>query len=234
MENWILAVDNNPNNFEATQKEWLKHHVFIKMVKSMQEALKLLANTDFLLIVIVADNIVEYLPHVKLMRDMKPIPILVISSKYNASEKLEAIQLGADEYIAYPSTDEEVVASGKALIRRYTVLNHQTEKPLTIITYHDIFMCVEYRKLFLEGKEIELTRKEFDLLHLLLSSIGRVYTHEQIYRHVWVDETDNVSADHAVWGMVSRVRKKLRSAPDTLDYIKTVRDAGYCIDMALE
>ena len=234
MENWILAVDNNPNNFEATQKEWLKHHVFIKMVKSMQEALKLLANTDFLLIVIVADNIVEYLPHVKLMRDMKPIPILVISSKYNASEKLEAIQLGADEYIAYPSTDEEVVASGKALIRRYTVLNHQTEKPLTIITYHDIFMCVEYRKLFLEGKEIELTRKEFDLLHLLLSSIGRVYTHEQIYRHVWVDETDNVSADHAVWGMVSRVRKKLRSAPDTLDYIKTVRDAGYCIDKALE
>lgn len=234
MENWILAVNNNHNNFEVTQKEWLRHHVFIKMVKSMQEALKLLVNTDFLLIVIVADNIVEYLPHLKLMRDMKPIPILVISSKYNASEKLEAIQLGADEYIAYPSTDEEVVASGKALIRRYTVLNHQAEKPLTIITYHDIFMCVEYRKLFLKGKEIELTRKEFDLLHLLLSSIGRVYTHEQIYRHVWVDETDNVSADHAVWGMVSRVRKKLRSAPDTLDYIKTVRDVGYCIDMALE
>ena len=234
MENWILAVNNNLNNFEVTQKEWLRHHVFIKMVKSMQEALKLLVNTDFLLIVIVADNIVEYLPHLKLMRDMKPIPILVISSKYNASEKLEAIQLGADEYIAYPSTDEEVVASGKALIRRYTVLNHQAEKPLTIITYHDIFMCVEYRKLFLKGKEIELTRKEFDLLHLLLSSIGRVYTHEQIYRHVWVDETDNVSADHAVWGMVSRVRKKLRSAPDTLDYIKTVRDVGYCIDMALE
>ena len=234
MENWILAVNNNHNNFEVTQKEWLRHHVFIKMVKSMQEALKLLVNTDFLLIVIVADNIVEYLPHLKLMRDMKPIPILVISSKYNASEKLEAIQLGADEYIAYPSTDEEVVASGKALIRRYTVLNHQAEKPLTIITYHDIFMCVEYRKSFLKGKEIELTRKEFDLLHLLLSSIGRVYTHEQIYRHVWVDETDNVSADHAVWGMVSRVRKKLRSAPDTLDYIKTVRDVGYCIDMALE
>lgn len=234
MGNWILAVNNNHNNFEVTQKEWLRHHVFIKMVKSMQEALKLLVNTDFLLIVIVADNIVEYLPHLKLMRDMKPIPILVISSKYNASEKVEAIQLGADEYIAYPSTDEEVVASGKALIRRYTVLNHQAEKPLTIITYHDIFMCVEYRKLFLKGKEIELTRKEFDLLHLLLSSIGRVYTHEQIYRHVWVDETDNVSADHAVWGMVSRVRKKLRSAPDTLDYIKTVRDVGYCIDMALE
>jgi DNA-binding response OmpR family regulator len=103
-------------------------------------------------------------------------------------KKLEAIQLGADEYIAYPPTVEEVVASGKALIRRYTVLNHQGEKPLTIITYHDLFMCVEYRKLFLKGKEIELTREEFDFLHLLLSSIGRVYTHEQIYRHVWADE----------------------------------------------
>lgn len=59
MENWILAVDNNPNNFEAAKKEWLRHHVFIKMEKSMQEALKLLANTDLLLVVIVADNIGE-------------------------------------------------------------------------------------------------------------------------------------------------------------------------------
>jgi len=64
----------------------------------MPEALKLLTKIDFLLVVIVAGNI-EYLPHLKLMRDMKPMPILVVSSKYNASEKSEAIQLGADEYL---------------------------------------------------------------------------------------------------------------------------------------
>lgn len=127
IENWILRVDNNLNNFEAAQKEWLKHYVFIKMVKTMPEALKSLTKTDFLLVVIIADGI-EYLPHLKLMRDMKPMLILVLSSKYNASEKLEAIQLGADEYLAYPSTVEEGVASGRALIRRYTVLNHQAEQ----------------------------------------------------------------------------------------------------------
>jgi len=204
MENWILTVDNNPNNFKAAQKEWLKHYVFIKMVKSMPEALKLLTKTDFLLVVIIADNI-EYLPHLKLMRDMKPMPILVLSSQYNASEKLEAIRLGADEYLACPSTVEEIVASGRALIRRYTVLNHQAEQPVTIITYHEIFMCVEYRKLFLKSKEIELTKKEFDFLHLLLSNIGRVYTHEQIYRHVWADETDGMSGNYAVWCLVARV-----------------------------
>ena len=91
-ENWILAVDNNLGNFEGAQKEWLKHHVFVKMVKSMPEALKLLMKMDFLLVVIVADNI-EYLPYLKLMRDAMPMPILVLSSKYNASEKLEVIQL---------------------------------------------------------------------------------------------------------------------------------------------
>lgn len=232
MENWILRVDNNPNNFEAVQKEWLKHHVFIKMVKSMPEALKLLTKMEFLLVVIAADNI-EYLPHLNLMRDMKPMPILVLSSKYNASEKLEAIQLGADEYIACPSTVEESVASGRALIRRYTILNRQVEQPVTIITYREIFICVEYRKLFLRSKEIELTRKEFDLLHLLFSSIGRVYTHEQIFMHVWTDEMDSVSGNYAVWCLVARVRKKLRSVPDTFEYIKTVRDVGYCIDMVL-
>jgi DNA-binding response OmpR family regulator len=192
VENWILRVDNNLNSFEAAQKEWLKYHVFIKIVRSMPEALKLLTMTDFLLVVIINDGI-EYLTYLKLMRDMKPMPILVLSSKHNASEKLEAIQLGADEYLAYPSSVEEAVASGRALIRRYTVLNHQAELPLTIITYHDVFIYVEYRKLFLKSMEIELTRKEFDLLHLLFSSVGRVYTHEQIYKHVWGEEMDSIS-----------------------------------------
>lgn len=115
MGDWILVIDNNPDNFEVAQKEWLKHHVFIKIVKSMQEALKLLMKTNFLLVVIVADNI-EYLLYLKLMRDMKPVPILVLSSRYNASEKLEAIQLGADEYLAYPSTVMEVVARASPIL----------------------------------------------------------------------------------------------------------------------
>ena len=230
MGNWILAVNNNLNNLEETLQEWLKYHVSIKMVRSMPEALKLLAKTDFLLVVIITDGI-EYLPHLKLMRDMKPMPILVLSPKYNASEKLEALQIGADEYLAYPSTVEEAVASGRALIRRYTVLNHQAEMPLTVITHHEIFMCVEYRKLLLKGNEIELTRKEFDLLHLLLSSIGRVYTHEQIFRYVWGDEINSVSENYAVWSLVKRIRQKLRSVPDTFEYIKSIRDVGYCINM---
>ncbi|MFZ7101122.1 MAG: response regulator transcription factor [Peptococcaceae bacterium] len=176
MGKWILRVENNHHRFEAAQKEWLKHHVFIKMVKSMPDAWELLNKNNFLLVLIVADGI-EYLPYLKLMRDMKPMPILVFSTTYSASEKLEAIQLGGDEYLPYPPTLKEGIASGTALIRRYTVLNHHAEQPLTIITYHDIFICIEYRKLFVKGTEIKLTRKEFDLLHLLLSRIGRVYTH---------------------------------------------------------
>ncbi len=233
MERWILRVGNNFNSFEAAQKEWLKYHIFMKTAQSMPEALKLLSKKSYLLVVIIADGI-EYLPFLKLMRDMKPMPILVLSTDYNASEKLEAIECGADEYLAYPPTIEEGIASGIALIRRYTVLNHQAEKPLTIVIYHDIFLCVEYRKLFLKSQEIKLTRREFDLLHLLLSSVGRVYSHEHIYRHVWADEMDDVSENYAVWCLVARVRKKLRSVPCTLDYIKTVRDVGYCIDKDLK
>ena len=79
-----MRVDKNLNNFDTAQKEWLKYHVFIKMVRSMPDALKLLTKIDFLLVVIIADDI-EYLPYLKLMRDMKPMPILVLSSKYNSS-----------------------------------------------------------------------------------------------------------------------------------------------------
>lgn len=226
-------VDNTPNNFEILQKDSLEQQIFIKMIASMQEALKLLTKTTFLLIVIVSEN-VEYLPYLKLMRDMMPIPILVLAPTYNASEKMRAIQLGADEYLAYPSTSEEILASVKALIRRYTILNQQTVKPLTIITYREIFICAEYRKLFLKSTEIKLTRKEFDMLCLLFSSIGRVYSHEQIYRNIWNDDTDSVSTEYAVWCLVSRVRKKLRVVSNEFEYIKTVRDVGYCIDMVME
>ena len=83
------------------QKEWLKYRIFIKMVRSMPEALKMLTKIDFLLVVIIADGI-EYIPHLKLMRDMKSMPILIFSSHYDASEKLEAIQLGGKKAPVMP------------------------------------------------------------------------------------------------------------------------------------
>jgi len=67
------------------------------MIKYMPESLKLLTKIDFLFVIITTDN-KEYLSYLKLMRYMKPMPFLVFSSKYNASEKLESIQLGADGY----------------------------------------------------------------------------------------------------------------------------------------
>ncbi|NLO41601.1 MAG: response regulator transcription factor [Bacteroidales bacterium] len=233
MGNWILMVDNNPNNFEASKERWLKHRIFIKTVTSLPEAIKLLTKMDFLLVIIVTSGL-EYLSYLQIIRDMKPMPILVVSPKHIAHEKIKALQLGADEYLAGTPVNEGCIASGKALIRRYTVLNHQAEKPLTIITYHDVFICVEYRRLFLKDQEIMLTRKEFDLVHFLFSSIGRVYTHEQIFMHVWGDEMKDISENYAIWSLVTRIRKKFRSTSDSIDYIKTVRDVGYCIDTILE
>ncbi len=127
-----------------------------------------------------------------------------------------------------PEARIEVWKMVKELAGRGTTVkcNYQAEQPLTIITFHEIFICVEYTKLFLKSCEIELTRKEFDLLHLLFSNIGRVYTHEQIYRHVWAEEMDSRSENYAGWCLVARIRKKLRSVSYTSEYIKTVRDVA--------
>ncbi|MEL7566512.1 MAG: winged helix-turn-helix domain-containing protein [Dehalobacterium sp.] len=154
--------------------------------------------------------------------------ILKVGNSFNGFEAAQK------EWLKYHVFMKTAQSMPEALIRRYTVLNHKTEKPLTILTYLEIFICVEYRKVFLKSQEIKLTRREFDLLYLLLSSAGRVYTHENIYRYVWADEMDEASENYAVWCLVARVRKKLRSVPDTLNYIKTVRDVGYCIDTVLK
>lgn len=228
MENWVLTVGCSPNEFPCCQKEWLKYNMLLRSVQSMTEAIERLIKEDYLLFSISIPP-QDYLPYLKLIRQLKPVPILVVPSDYNASDKLQAIDLGADGYMEMPKTVEECVATGWALIRRYTELNNNKQERVNTVVNKDIFVCLDFRKVFVRSVEVGLTRIEFDILHLLMSNPKRVFTYEQIFRHVWGDEYFD-SSNSLLWNHIKRLRNKLKMELDMPDYIKNVHEIGYAFD----
>jgi len=226
MENWILAICNDYYYFEKAQKMALDYNIYIRHVETTEEALTLLANNNYLLIVIHADR-VNYLSRLKLIRDLTLSPILVVSRIENPDEKLEALRLGADAFLAGSLGLDYVFESSLALIRFYKKLNNKTEfNPVTVMTYHYIFLCVETRKVFVKAHEIVLSRMEFDILHFLMTNPGRVFTYEQIYLRVWKEKYADHFYDN-LYNHISRLRRKLKILSDVPDYIITVKEVGY-------
>ncbi len=228
MENWILTVDCPKEEFVACQKEWLRYNMLLRLVKTMQEAVEEITKSNYLLFSICI-NPHEYLPYIQLIREIKPIPIMIVPREYSALDKLEAIQLGADSYLEMPNSLEECVASGWALVRRYTELNYKKQEHISIISNKDIFICLDYRKVFIRSIEVNLTRIEFDILQLLMSNKKRVFTYEQIFCHVWGNDYFD-STNSILWNHIKRLRQKLKTELDMPDYIKNVHDLGYVFD----
>lgn len=228
MERWVLAVGYSKERFNTAQRECLNYGVFIRIAANFTEGINLLAKqNDYLLIAIFADTS-DFLSHLKILRGLTKAPILVMTHQYDGAEKIAAIEAGADEYIQWPNTIQEGVASARALIRRYTIMNLESG-PLTTLAYGDIFLCIEYHKAFICGREAIFTRQEFEFLRLLLSGIGRVFTHEQICEAVWGVEYSERSSN-ALWCLVSKVRGKIADLGGDNKVIQTVRDVGYRVE----
>lgn len=229
MERWMLAVGYDIEQFNETQRECLNYGVFIRMVADSSEAIRELTKNRYYLLVAIFSDTQDYLSALKIIHGLTKAPILVMKHQYDGAEKIAAIEAGADEYIQWPDTIQEGLASARALIRRYTKMNQVESDPLTTLTYGDIFLCVEYHKVFICGREAIFTRQEFEFLRLLLSGIGRAFTHDQICEAVWGVEYSERSSN-ALWCLVSKVRGKIAALGGDNKVIQTVRDVGYRIE----
>lgn len=109
------------------------------------------------------------------------------------------------------------------MLRRITVLNHVKTRAYAIVPYKDLVIKQENCQVFLCGKPLDLMRREYDLLCLLATHPGRVYTFEQIYEQLWPDEY--LDGKNSVVCQVRRLRKKLTGT----DFIENVHDVGFRI-----
>ncbi|MCM1285451.1 MAG: response regulator transcription factor [Acetobacter sp.] len=163
----------------------------------------------------------------KKIREKKDIPILLISAKKEENDKISGLGFGADDYIVKPFSPGELVARVKAHISRYERLTKVTDSnsDSNIIEIDTLRLNKETGEAFSCGKEIQLTRKEFEVLCLLAEKPEQIFTKNQLFEIVW--GYDSLGDTSTLTVHINRIRDKLKEADPQSDYIKTVWGRGY-------
>lgn len=154
-------------------------------------------------------------------KNRNTVPILVLTARGELSERLEGLDLGADDYLTKPFYVEELISRIRALVRR------SSGEQLSILSIGDLTVNFITREVHRAGRPIRLTVREFGLLEYLMRAPGRVFTRTQIIEHVWGYDFDPNT--NLVDVYIRRLRMKIRNAQkDTGEgLIETVRGVGY-------
>lgn len=153
-------------------------------------------------------------------------PILMLTARREESDKVLGLDSGADDYLAKPFGVRELMARVRALLRRGPRRAGDAAGERTgAVTYQHLHLDPARRRVTVGGKDVELTAQEFQLLHLLLSHPGIVYSREALLRNVWKDDT--FVTGRSVDTLVKRLRKKIERDPAEPTIILTVWGTGY-------
>ena len=225
-DHYVLVLDDNIHMCNLAQEVWKRYNVELVNTQSLEDAIELLKARKFSLIAVSHDFLQEETTEViKVLRRLSIEPIIVISGEDNSRNRVVFLERGADAFMPVPSTLEEGVATGWALIRRYTELNQQLDVK-NVLYRGKLLLHLDSRRVFVDEKEVILTRLEFDILKFLMEGNGRVYSYEDVFRAIWGEPY--VGMDKTVlWSHIRKIRKKLSVDPDVARYIRNVHSVGY-------
>jgi DNA-binding response OmpR family regulator len=157
------------------------------------------------------------------IRRTSQVPIIILTAQGEEIDRVVGLELGADDYICKPFSVRELLARIKAVLRRSPVATSSPAK--TISGLGHLWLDTERREAKVLNTQLELSKLEFDLLYLLLSHPGRVFSREELVEQVW--GYDYLGDTRAVDSSIKRLRSKLRAADPAADHIMAVRGIGY-------
>lgn len=159
------------------------------------------------------------------IREFSDVPIIMLTAKGDDMDKILGLEYGADDYITKPFNILEVKARIRAIMRRSTKREPLQEEDPSIRILGNMKIDAEGRRVYLEGKEINLTVKEFDLLEILINNPNKVYSREKLLNDVWGYEY--LGDVRTVDVHVRRLREKIETTPSDPKYIHTKWGVGY-------
>ncbi|WP_028986732.1 response regulator transcription factor [Thermicanus aegyptius] len=158
------------------------------------------------------------------IRAVKYTPIIMLTARDGVMDRVAGLESGADDYIPKPFAIEELLARMRALFRRVEELRKGNEEEKRILTFRDLIIDLDGVRVTRNGEEIELTKREYDLLVYLVENRGRVISREQLLNEVWGYEA--FIETNVVDVYIRYLRNKL-DLPQEESYIQTIRGKGY-------
>lgn len=161
----------------------------------------------------------------KRIREVKNIPILMVSAKKEDIDKIRGLGLGADDYITKPFSPSELVARVKAHIARYERLIGSAAVENDIIEIRGLKIDKTARRVYINDEEKAFTTKEFDLLTFLASNPNHVFTKEELFKEIW--DMDSIGDIATVTVHIKKIREKIEFNTAKPQYIETIWGVGY-------
>lgn len=226
MEYRILLIEDDADVREMVKEYLERENYRVSTAVDGESGLALFSKEEFDLVLldIMMPN-VNGIEVLKSIRCQSVIPVLILSARDSDTEKVLGLELGADDYMAKPFSMLELSARMKAALRRVNQYPGSDIYRSSVISFSDLKLDPENHSVQKGGKELNLTAKEFDILHLFLKNPKRVFTKEQIYGLIWQEAyygDENVINVH-----IRRLREKIEDDPSKPKYIKTVWGIGY-------
>lgn len=225
----ILVVDDEKDIREVIEIYLMNDGFNVITACDGLEALEKLKNNDIDLIIL--DIMMPKLDGIRTclkIREEKKMPIIMLSAKSEDSDKILGLNIGADDYVIKPFNPLELVARVKSQLRRCVSFNESKKENIDEICIDGLRINTDTREVFVDDRFVRLTPREFSILEVLASNLGRVLSTKQIYEKVWDEQF--INSDNTVAVHIRNIREKIEINPKEPKYIKLVWGFGYKID----
>jgi DNA-binding response OmpR family regulator len=211
----MLALNLRIEGFEAV------------LADSGETGMALLADGDYCLLIL--DLMLPGIDGLQVCRSVRArpeyLPVIIISARSSATHRVLGLELGADDYLAKPFSMTELVARTRAVLRRMEAAEDLAASRAGVIRHGALTIDPVAREARLQGREMTLTSKEFDLLAFFARHAGRVFRRRELLDQVWGYSHDGY--EHTVNSHINRLRAKIETDPSQPRYILTVWGVGY-------
>jgi two-component system, OmpR family, KDP operon response regulator KdpE len=218
----ILVVDDEPAILRVVRANLARQGYRVETAATGQAALEAHAShhPDLILLDLGLPD-VDGLEIVRQIRDRAATPIVVLSARGAERDKVQALDLGADDYLTKPFGVEELLARVRVALRHAA----RSARPGALFRTGDLEVDLERRRVAVSGQEVHLTPTEYELLKALIGHPNKVLTTAMLLRWVWGDQYG--AGDHYLHVYVARLRKKLATSPGGPTYLVTEPGVGY-------
>ncbi|MED1596193.1 MULTISPECIES: response regulator transcription factor [Bacillus] len=226
----ILIVDDDADIVQLIEVHLRQEEFRVLRAYTGGEALNILDINDIQLVILdIMMPAMDGIEVCRRIRERHTIPVMFLSAKATDIDKVIGLSTGADDYITKPFSMMELVARVKAQLRRYTYFNHMpSEVHKNKIKIRGLEIDELSRKVMLYEKAINLTKTEYDILHLMAKNRNRVFTLEEIYESIWRERAHE--SNNTVMVHLARLRNKIEENPKKPTVIQNVWGVGYKIE----